>query len=186
MTCPTRTSRAGSGVTTIRSPGTNDGFMLPERTVSTRYQPVRGRSPRPTNTAIATTAATPRARSTMRRAVRASAAVRAEWARSAIEAALLARRCPLRSRERVLDRRRLVLQGVAGAAWERKLDAVVRRRARAQRTEAEAALDHGRRGDHACQGGAARVRVGLARLRPGGAAFVDPDLQAVRRVGVEQ
>src|SRR5687768_615495 len=45
MTSPTRTSLAGIGVVTITEPSDIVGRMLPERTVTVWYRPVRGPMP---------------------------------------------------------------------------------------------------------------------------------------------
>src|SRR2546421_7050010 len=99
------------------SPGENAGFMLPDRTVTGRYQPVRGRSPSPTNATTATTRAPHTNRSSERRSAAFAALLRMLDVPACI-AGLLVGRGALCAGERVADRRRLVLQRVAGAAWQ--------------------------------------------------------------------
>src|SRR5512133_129875 len=195
ITWPTRMSRVGSGVTTTRSPGPNIGLMLPESTVSVRYQPVWGKSPSriSTRTANASPART-RYSTVVRNAGRRSAA----WASLRLLLALRARtrdprllvgRGALRAVEGVADGGRLVLKHVAGSARERERDAQMVGRTGGQRAEAQewqAASDHRVRGENARGRAAARVRVGRAGFRPGDRALVDHHLQAVRDVGVEQ
>ena len=53
ITWPARTLETGSGRTMIRSPGAKVGRMLPESTVTGRYQPRWGRTARRTKTPIA-------------------------------------------------------------------------------------------------------------------------------------
>src|SRR5262249_20072138 len=105
------------------SPGAKAGRMLPDSTVTGRYQPVRGTRPSMTSAVTASRNASCAASTGRRRSADRSAGLPALlWLEipAGIRRRLLAGGRALRAEEAVRDRRRLVLQRVAGAARQRQ------------------------------------------------------------------
>src|SRR3954447_1656687 len=152
MIWPTRTLRSGSGVTTTTSPGEKAGAMLPDSTVTGRYKPVRGSKPSPTSATQATASAARASRSTHPRSAAPATLLPVLEIPAGIGLPLLVGRSALRAGERVGDRGRLVLERVAGAAWQRQRHPQAVRAAGSQRrqaAEADPGADHRSRGDEA-------------------------------------
>src|SRR4051812_693831 len=120
---PTCSESTGFGFATTMSPGANAGRMLPDSTVSVRYEPVRGRIPTNSSTQHDETSSEVSA-ARPRKLIAALGAMESRLGGAKLRAPellrLLVRRRPLRAVEGVRQRRAQVLERVAGPGRERQ------------------------------------------------------------------